>query len=154
MVSYRYGALHVLERAADTDVVQQRLRQLDPDLFLERQITLDGEQVWCVMAEIPGDRPPLCVFEWRDPETGAPIPVLSSGIVDRMAQMERDPFVLAQRVKERNTEFARRRREKLAESLRASAEERRRAHLTHYVIPRSPGLVAARRRQRRAGHNV
>jgi hypothetical protein len=154
MVPYRYGALHVLERSADTDAVQRRLRQLDPNLFLERQVTLDGEQVWCVMCTVGSERPPLCVFEWRDPETGAPIPVLSHGIVDRMAAMERDPFRLAQRVREQNTEFSRRQRERFAEQVREMAEERRKAHLSHYVIPRSPGLAAARRRQRRQGHNV
>lgn len=151
MNSYRYGALHVVEAAADSDVIQRALKQIDPRLFLERQVTLDGEAVWCVLCSLDGDQPPVVVFEWRDPE-GRPIPHLSSGIVDRMAQMERDPHVLAARVRAKNEEFARKRSERLTEELRGRAEEIRRSG--KILLPRSPGLVAARRRQREQGHRV
>jgi hypothetical protein len=151
MQTYRYGALHVVESAADSDVLQRDLRAIDPRLFLERQLTLDGDQVWCVMCALDGDQPPICVFEWRDPD-GRAIPVLSSGIVDRMNQVERDPYVLNAKVKARNEEFTRRKQEAYNEQIYGMAEEYRTAG--RMVQHRSPSFVRAKRIQRRQGHNV
>jgi hypothetical protein len=151
MQTYRYGALHVVESAADSDTIQRDLKAIDPRLWLERQITLDNEWVWCVMCELEGDQPPLCVFEWRDPD-GHPIPVLSSGIVDRMNQVERDPHVLNAKVKAANDVFRQRKRDAYTEQVYGIAEEYRTAGRT--VFQRTPGFVAAKRRQRRQGHNV
>jgi len=151
MQTYRYGALHVVESAADSDAVQRDLKKIDPRLFLERQITLDQEQVWCVMCALDGDQPPLCVFEWRDPE-GRAIPVLSSGIVDRMNQVERDPHVLNAKVKARNEEFQQMKRDAYNEQIYGLAEEYRKAG--RMVQHRTPAFVRAKRIQRRMGHNV
>jgi hypothetical protein len=151
MATYRYGALHVVETAADTDVVQRELKQIDDRLWLERQITLDGDWVWCVMCDLPGDQPPLTVFEWRGPD-GEAIPVLSSGIVDRMNQVERDPHVLNAKVKAANEEFTRLKAERYKEEIYGRAEEYRRAG--NMVQHRSPAFVRAKRIQRRMGHNV
>lgn len=154
MESYRYGALTVVEAPAKHDAIQRRLKEIDPRLFIEKQLTLDGEEVWCVVCEIDEAPHTLTVFEWRDPDTGRPIPVLSHGVVDRMAKMERDPKALAARVHAQNEEFQRRNREKLSEHLRGFAAMQAKSFKSQIVLPRSPGLVAARRRQRRAGHNV
>lgn len=151
MVSYRYGALHVVEQTPDTSLIVRELKSIDERLFLEKQVTLDNEHVWCVVCDVGGDQPPVVVFEWRDPD-GRPLPYPSSAIPDRMRQLERDPKILAERVRRKNEEFARKRAEELSEQLRGTAEEFRRSG--KMVFPRSPGLVAARRRQRRLGHNV
>ena len=143
----------MLEKPSDSDQIVRGLKQLDQRLFLEKQLTLDGEQVWTVHCAVEGDQPPICVFEWRDPD-GRPIPVLSSGIIDRMAAMERDPAKLNAKVKAKNAEFERRRDEKFNEHIYGISEERRRSLLSHSVLHRSPGLAAARRRQRQQGHNV
>jgi hypothetical protein len=154
MQSYRYGALTIVEQAGDKNAVQRDLQQIDPRLFLEKQLTLDNQEVWCVMCQLDGDQPPLCVFEWRDPDTNEAIPVLSSGIVNRMARMERDPIALSRRVHAQNEAFKLKQREKFSEHVRGFAEMQARSFRSHIVLPRSPGLVMARRRQRRAGHNV
>jgi hypothetical protein len=151
MQTYRYGALHVVESAADSDALQRDLKAIDERLWLERQITLDNDWVWCVMCELPGDQPPLCVFEWRDPD-GRPIPVLSSGIVDRMNQVERDPHVLNAKVKAKNEEFTALKRKEYNDQVYGLAEEYRKAG--RMVQHRTASFVRAKRMQRRMGHNV
>lgn len=101
MPEYRHGALYVVENRSNRDDIERALKQIDRALFLERQVSMEGELVWCVVSEIFGDHPPVTIFEWRD-ENGRPIHELSMGIVDRVAKLERDPFALARRLKDAN----------------------------------------------------
>jgi hypothetical protein len=97
----RHGALYVVEQAHPKDRVQRELRKLDDRLFLERQVTLENEEVWCVCVDIGLDSPPLTILEWRD-ERGRPIPDLTDRIVSRVGAMERDHQRLVARVVEAN----------------------------------------------------
>lgn len=103
MPEYRYGALYVVEDRSGKPEIDAALKQLDSRLFVEKQVSLEGEYVWCVVTEIGGDYPPLTILEWRD-ESGGPIHELSSGIVERVRRLERDPIVLARKLREQNEE--------------------------------------------------
>lgn len=152
MPEYRHGALYVVESRSDRSDIERALRQIDRGLFLEKQVTLEGEIVWCVVAEVFGDHPPLTIFEWRD-ESGRPISELAMGIVDRVNRLERDPVVLAKRLRERNEALKRerdRRRdeayETMAREMVPSIQGRRSA-----VLHRSQALRMARDRRRAQG---
>lgn len=97
---YRHGALTVIEYVREKDSLQQELRLIDDRLFLERQLTLVGEPVWCVVVNVGGDVPPITILEWRDDDDN-PLP-LSSGILERMRRMDRDGARLAARVIKQN----------------------------------------------------
>lgn len=105
----RHGALHVVEQAHSKDWVQLELKKLDRALFLEKQITLDNEEVWCVCVDVGLDQPPVTLLEWRD-DDGRPLPYLSERLVHRVGSMERDPAALKRRVQEANVAFAERQR--------------------------------------------
>lgn len=96
----RYGALYVVEQAHTKDYVQRRLKELDDRLFLEKQMTLQNEEVWCVCVDV-GLGNIFTILEWRD-EHGGPIQDLTEGIVARVAAMERDHKRLLARVVEQN----------------------------------------------------
>lgn len=129
----RLGALSVVQQVRGTDWVQKELRLIDDRLFLERQLTFDGEEVWCVVCQVGGDIPPVTIMEWRDPN-GRPIPELSSGLVERVARMERDAGRLSDRVMKAN---------------QAKIEADRRDSYTKYrdialdIVPRMSGMRSA-----------
>ena len=154
-VSYRHGALHVIEQAAERDEVQRALRQLDERLFLERQLTLHMETVWCVCATVSPDEPPLTILEWRDPETSEPLQ-LSHGIVARMARMEREAGKLSASVLSQNAErIEARRRETRALWAELGAEADRLLHPAHSaVLPRGYHLRRSRDAKRNQGWRV
>ena len=89
MPAYSYGGLYVIERAAPTDLVTRRLKEVDERLFLERQIGLDQRPVWCVVCDVGLDGPPVTLLEHRD-DNGNPIPDPSEMLVYRVQRMERD----------------------------------------------------------------
>lgn len=105
----RHGALYVSETAHSKDWVQVELKKLDRALFLEKQITLDNEEVWCVCVDVGLDEPPLTLLEWRD-DDGRPIPYLSERLVHRVGSMERDARALKLRVQAANDALAERQR--------------------------------------------
>jgi hypothetical protein len=94
--SYRHGALTVIENVKPKNEIQLELRKIDPRLFLERQVTLEGQAVWCVVCDI-GDQPPVTILEWRDSE-GHPLPELSAGIIGRVQRMEQQNGNITARV--------------------------------------------------------
>jgi hypothetical protein len=103
MNSYRHGALTIIESPKSHNETLRALKQIDSRIFLERQVTLEGQAVWCVVVDLGSDEPPITILEWRDTE-GYPIHELSSGIVDRVARMDRDPKALFERVQRINQE--------------------------------------------------
>lgn len=121
-MSYRHGALYVIEDARPHHEIAEQLRRLDDRLFLERQLTFAGEEVWCVVCSLGGDHPPATILEWRDSD-GRPIHELSSGLVDRVARMERDGARLTAEVVKRNREMVERGRRNADAEYQAIAEE-------------------------------
>ena len=101
MNEYLSGGLYVVEKPKASHWVNRALRQLDPDLFLERQLTYDGGMVWCVVCETGGDRPPVTLLEFRD-DNGKPIPEPTESLVQRAARMERSAEALNRYVREAN----------------------------------------------------
>lgn len=156
MPEYRHGALYVVEHASSRDPIQQALKQIDPRLFVERQATVDGEWVWVVNVDLGRDDPMgiICLLEWRD-EQGKPIPYLAEGIVQRVAQMERDGAVLHRRVIEANRARTERMRR---ESMQATEDITREIvpaiGWRKTTLPRSQNLRMMRDRQRARGHDV
>lgn len=147
--TYRHGALYVVENAADKDWIDRLLRQLDPRLFCELQVTLDQEYVWCAVLNL-GDRPPFTVLEFRDPD-GTPIPMLTERIVDEVkAALQRGPDHVEKLKAQGEAERARRDQD-LADALADSARDFEKAKTRLPVFPRSPALTATRRKMRREG---
>lgn len=107
--SYRHGALHVVQQASSKDAIQKRLKDIDRNLFLEKQITLENEEVWCVVVDVGIDHAPITLMEWRDSD-GRPISYLAEGIIARVASMERDPAALRKRIDEANARMVERAR--------------------------------------------
>jgi hypothetical protein len=103
MISYRHGALAVVEDPRSAAEVNADLRRIDPRLFCEQQVTLAGDVVWCVVVAVGGDIPPVTIHEWRD-EQKRPLP-LSSGIVREVQRMERDGGKLAAEVIKHNRDL-------------------------------------------------
>ncbi len=101
--SYRHGALTVIETPKAQNEVLRELKMIDPRLFLERQVTLEDQAVWCVVVDVGSDSPPITILEWRDSE-GHPIHELSGGIVGRMQMMDRNGAKLTDRVIKQNAD--------------------------------------------------
>jgi hypothetical protein len=97
MNSYRHGALTVIETAKPHSEILRELKKIDDRLFLERQVTLEDQAVWCVVYDAGTDNPPITILEWRDSDNH-PIHDLSSGIVARVKQMEASSDGLTARV--------------------------------------------------------
>lgn len=118
----RHGALYVSETAHSKDWVLQELKKLDRALFLEKQITLDNEEVWVVCVDVGLDQPPVALLEWRD-DDGKPIPYLSERLVHRVGAMERDPAALKRRVQAANLAFRERQRKEADDEYQAAVED-------------------------------
>jgi len=112
----RYGALAVLESANPPKEIQAALRQIDPRLFLERQVTMAQEEVWCVVVDAGSSEPPITILEWRD-ENGDPIHDLYYGLVRRMERMQRDGLTLSKSVMRKNEELIEAHRKKSHDAL-------------------------------------
>lgn len=134
----RHGALAVVETAHDKDFVQRRLKELDPALFLEKQITLQNEEVWCVCVDVGLDHPPITIMEWRD-DDDKPIPYLSERIVARVSQFERDSGKLIARVVEENARKVERARREADENYETVVKE-----TAKFMHPMHAGLLPRR----------
>jgi hypothetical protein len=160
LVERRYGALAVIEQASSGSSVDRGLKNLDPNLFLEKQLLPSGKPCWCVCEEIGTDLPPLTVYEFRSPD-GEPIPYPSMGIVEEMerrrAMGELGTDEALKIAKKRAAEIQERSALKALEDLVDSIRETERTvnpDLTfrrRHVIPAGPGNAQARRRARRKG---
>jgi hypothetical protein len=152
----RVGALAVVQNVSDRDFVNRRLRQIDPALFVELQLTFDDEEVWTVVedtGERYGAERFVPVYEHRAPD-GRPIRHLTDAIVDEMQRRARDGSgnILGARRIANARNLARK------EKARAVAEEqtreiaadfqRHRAIGNFASVPRSPALARSRARAR------
>lgn len=154
MPEYRHGALHVIEQAQDKNDLQAALRRLDDRLFLERQVTLTGEVVWCVVVAVGGDRPPMTILEWRDAD-GQPLE-LSSGLLSRIERMERSgERLMAEVVKQNALKVEQQRRAAAAEwaEIGAEADHRMRPGYSA-VLHRGQHLRRSRDARRNRGEKV
>jgi hypothetical protein len=97
------GALTVIEAAKSSNEILVELRKIEPRLFLERQVTIGDQAVWCVVYDAGSDHPPMCVLEWRDADDH-PIHELSYGIVERIKKMEQQSGSLTAEVIRKNSE--------------------------------------------------
>lgn len=158
VTGFRHGALAVVQATQPKERIDYLLRQIDPNLFCELQLTYDGDQVWCVVENVGGDQVPVTVLEFRD-STGEPIAGLTEQIVDRMRQRARilhesnDRSIAASAGRRADIENARKLERQEAESLanytEAAAEYRRLIRRgNNAAVPRSAGLAASRRRAR------
>lgn len=132
--------------------LERDLKAIDNRLFFEKQLTLEGEEVWCVVCDFSSDQPPVTLLEWRD-SNGRPISELGSSIIPRVQKMERDHDALLARVREQNekmvAEINRRRDEayeEIARDMIPRIQERGRP-----VLPRGVYLRQSRSRMREQG---
>ena len=147
----RHGALAVIETPRSKDSINYELKALDSRLFLERQLTLSQERVWCVCIEL-SDGEVYTVLEWRDPE-GHPLEP-SSGLVERMRRMvaQGDASTLGKEAARKNQAKVEAEREERFEMFRDLAMAYRSGVLRgdHIgpLVPRSPALARSRARAR------
>jgi len=151
---YRHGALIVVQDLPDRNDLVRALKQIDERLFIEKQLTLEQEQVWCVVVDIGRDEPPVTILEYRS-KGGIPLQ-LDSGIIERTAQMERDGGRLHQRVIDRNRQFQAEKRAKMREDVAEITKDRIPSieGRSSWPIPRSQSLRMSRDKQRAKGHKV
>lgn len=144
----------MVEQDAKREDLLRDLKAIDDRLFLEKQLTFSGEEVWCVCVQVGGEYGVLTLLEWRD-EDNNPLP-LAGGIVDRVRRMERDGKRLMAKVITENNARIETKRKEARESWEEIGREgdKRMSPVYSAVLHRSPGLVAARRRMRRQGRNV
>lgn len=156
METYRHGALHVVEHARDKDSIQKELKQVDPRIFLEKQITFEQEAVWCVVVDVGSGHAPITILEYRDEETGKPIPDLGHRIVDRVKRMDRDGQRLAAKVIRQNqARVDRARADARAHWEDIGKEFQERMHpVRSAVLPRSQALRLSRDKRRNRGEKI
>lgn len=100
--------------------VQRELRNLDPDLFLDKRWE-NGVLVYLVRYFIGSAEEPLDTVKWVDP-SGRPLP-LSLGIVDRVKMQEGDLREAIQRATLYNIAEKERRKQAVNEELDAIISE-------------------------------
>lgn len=86
LISHRHGALTVMSHERPDDIYKDALARIDRRLFLERQVTLAGEVVWCLVLDAGMDIGPVTLLEWRGRD-GEPLE-LSSGILEEARRMK------------------------------------------------------------------
>lgn len=152
----RHGALTIVEQTRDRDWINRELRQIDPNLFVEKQLTYAGEEVWCVVCEVDSSHPPITILEWRDELSSRPIAELSSGLINRVARMERDGAKLAEHVKRLNAAKIERDRRDSYDKYREIALDMvpRMSGLRSAVLPRGQWLRMSRDKMRAQGRKV
>lgn len=85
LTTHRHGALYVVGDSPD-EHYRKEIKRIDPRLFLERQVTLANEVVWCVVLDAGLPEGPVTVLEWRG-RGGRPVD-LSSGLLDELRRMK------------------------------------------------------------------
>lgn len=153
--TYRHGALTVVETAHDANWIVRELKQIDDRLFLEKQMTIANEEVWCVVVDLGLQHPPITILEWRD-ESGNPIPHLASGIVERIRKMDRDRDNgrVIDRVIKANRDMIERRNHERQEWYREVATEMEARNHRSALLPRGQYLRIARDRERARGKKI
>lgn len=156
METYRHGALYVVEQTQDKKRIQDELKAIDPRLFVEKQITFDQESVWCVVVDVGSGHAPITILEYRDEETGKPIPDLGHRIVDRVKRMDRDGARLAAKViKQNQARVDRARADARAHWEDLGKEFQERMHpVRSAVLPRGQHLRRSRDKRRNRGEKI
>ncbi len=155
MNSYRHGALTVIETPRSQGDILKGLRGIDPRLFLERQVTLDDQAVWCVVYDAGTDNPPITILEWRD-SNDHPIHELSYGIVERIQKMEQQATGLTARVMQANEDrIVKKRLETKAQWAEIGTDFERLMSPGHSaVLPRGQHLRRSRDKLRNQGWKI
>jgi hypothetical protein len=151
-----HGSLAVVEQTIDRKRIERELRALDPALFLDPEIDLQGRFVWTVKEHIGSAVPPHLVFEWRDPQSKDPLP-LTWGILDRVRRSEKGRGTTwVGEINKANDA----RRERLRQDADAVYQEitddvtPRMRDTRSAVLPRGVGLRMARDKRRAKGEKV
>src|SRR6266498_675093 len=139
------------EGALEASVAQQ-LRNLDPDLRLVPQNSdAYGRRVYKVYKYMGSERPAQFILMWGD-ENGNPFP-LSSQLVEEVKRHDRNQRGHDTLIDEDawNPRLEAERRKQAEEEIMEIGREyeKRISGKSYAVLPRSPSLAAARRRQRR-----
>lgn len=155
MPTFRHGALHVIEEAHDKDTIQRLIKKIDDRLFVEKQVTLAGEEVWCVVCDVGSEVPPITFIEWRD-ELGRPIPYLAERLVQRVQQMDRDAGRLYSKVIAANAAMIETQRQAAMSQYEAIMDDMlpRMGPGHSAVLPRGQWLRQSRDRRRSRGEKV
>lgn len=148
----RFGAHCVIESVASKNEINAELKKRDPRLFLEKQINLDQEHVWCVVLET-GDSQMGCVtiYEWRDPVTEEPLREPSLGLLNEIDRRMRRGPINVREIDARNKEKQRRRVAEMREHVTDIVVDFSK-HWTmgnFSIVPRSHQLMLTRARVRR-----
>lgn len=151
LTEYRYGALAVVRDVQDKDMIQRALRRLDPRLFVEQQLNIDGELVWCVCLDVGGDQVPWTIYESRD-HKNEPIPYLTFDVVNEIERRMADPST-PEKIKKINAERQQKRIEQfdyeVDEITREFQTRSRRG--TKIIGPRGAKSIKSMERRHRAG---
>lgn len=151
---YRYGALHVVQDVKDRSQITRQLKEIDPNLFLELQLTPGGEHVWCVVEVCGGDQPPVTVYEARGPD-GSPLPYPTETIVENFRRRSQENLTWRDRLEiadRRNNELKARRKETMMEQAEEIRRDFTRLAKTAPMLPRAktPKQLAQRTRAQHA----
>jgi len=149
-VERNVGGIVLAEDSMDAAVLGQELRRRDPLLALQGQLSPEyGCIIWRVVRDTPAGYPET-VFIWHDERTGEPYP-LSSGILDGFDRHDRNntrsDYQSEDELNAQREQARQRQQERDDEALRDDWIPKHGRPL----LPRTPGLVASRRRARRDG---
>lgn len=149
LADYRYGGMTIIEDAKERDYINVLLRGIDPDLFLERQVTPTGERVWCVVQQLGGDEVPVTVYEARGPD-GTPLPYPTESIVETFRRRAAENLTMQDRIAiadRRNDELRQMHADTAAEHYRDIARDFKRLATTLPCLPRRKSASGAGARQ-------
>lgn len=154
-LTHRPSGLIAVHADADARSLERELQRFDPDLFLTFEME-QGRQVWIVMRQLGEHVMPVC--QWRDPQR-RPLP-LSSGLLELVRSLrpregvdEDGGLARIEAENQRQQEKAQADQdEQIEEVVKEIGYRARDAKRT--ILPRSPELVAARRRERAKGKSV
>lgn len=152
LVESRTGSGLILrEEAGDAAAISRALRKMDPELRLQPEFSQTLEQTVWKVYRYNGDRPMQFVLAFTN-ERGEPYP-LSSRLIDMVAGQDKNSRHATVDEDERNAKQREQRDRDWAREQEALKDDVLTvAGAGHSgVLHRSPGLVAARRRQRRKG---
>lgn len=151
LAEYRFGALSVVQNVSDKDMIQRRLKALDPRLFVEQQLNLDGEYVWCVCLDVGGDQVPWTIYESRDHQN-RPIPYLTHDVVEEIERRMKDPST-PEKIHRQNRERQERRVREHDEAIDDITDEflKRARRGTRFIAPRGSKSIKSMERRHRAG---
>lgn len=141
--------------ALDERAVHAALQQLEPNLFLNKEIDRYG-RLFYTACLFNGDRAPdpiTVVVDWRETDD-TPKP-LSQGLVYEIEKMMRAGGVSVEAIMRRNNEMRVKKDDERQQQAEDIAKDFERHKNTGFaIVPRSQGLRMSRDRMRRRGHKV